>query len=146
MQILLVEDDPFKEDLLASELRSIVSGASIKVARSVQQAVGMLSGYDYDWIILDMSLPSHEIQPGGAQPVSQPSGGIEVLLELSYEGRTDPVLIMTQYPEIEFNEVFYALGRFPKALTKELDVNLKGAIYFSETDGDWRRHLKVSIA
>ena len=53
---------------------------------------------------------------------------------------------MTQYPEIEFNEVFYALGRFPKALTKELDVNLKGAIYFSETDGDWRRHLKVSIA
>ena len=74
MQILLVEDDPFKEDLLASELRSIVSGASIKVARSVQQAVGMLSGYDYDWIILDMSLPSHEIQPGRSLFRSLPVG------------------------------------------------------------------------
>jgi CheY-like chemotaxis protein len=146
VNILLVEDDPFKEDLLTGALHLMVATAHFAVARSVQQAVDKLADAEYDLIILDMSLPSHEIRAGGAQPMSQPSGGIEVLLELSYEGRGDRVLIVTQYPEIEFNDVFYALAKFPKAVTKELNVNLQGVVYFSEADGDWRRHLKAAIA
>lgn len=145
-KILLVEDDHFKTELLQEALRAIFGAPQVIVARSVQQAVDQLAAARYDLIVLDMSLPSHEIRAGGAQPLSQPSGGVELLLELSYEGRSDRVVIVTQYPEIEFKGELHPLAKFSKALGKEVKVNLAGAIYFNATDGGWREQLKATLS
>ncbi len=146
MKVLLVEDDLFKEELLQEELRSLLAGPEITVAKSVQQAVGELGQGEYGLIVLDMSLPSHQIRAGGAQPLSQPSGGVELLLELAYEARADRVIIVTQYPDIEVNGELFSLAKFPKAVAKEVSVNLLAAIYFNATDGAWRRQLRAALS
>ena len=112
MRVLLVEDDNFKQELVEQLVLQVRPIVEIVVARSVQQAVQLLGSGTFDLIILDMSLPSHESKAGGSQPISQPSGGIEVLLELSYECRTDRVVILTQYPEIEYDGRLHSLSRF----------------------------------
>jgi CheY-like chemotaxis protein len=139
--ILLVEDDGFKEEPLSAAIRAAKPNCLLDVGRTVQQAVELVRGQCYDLIILDMSLPSHEIRPGGAQPISQPSGGLEVLLELSYDQRSDKVVIVTQYPEIEFEGRMYALAAFPKAVRRLLDVNLAAVISFSLRNDQWRNRF-----
>ena len=145
MQILLIEDDPFKQELIESAIKAIIKSAVIIVARSVQQAVHALRLRRYDRVFLDIALPSHESRPGGAAPISQPSGGIEILLELAYEERDDSVVIVTQYPEIEYNGRFYRLSRARQALSDNIGVNILDAIYFNAQDNDWRKQLGKTL-
>lgn len=143
--VLLVEDDAFKQKELEGALLEMLPDAEVRVGRSVRQALSLLGERVYDLIVLDMALPSHEVRPAAAQPMSQPSGGVELLLELSYEERGDPVIIVTQYPEIEFNGRFYALQQFGRAFGRKASANLLGAVYFNVLDGGWRAELRRLI-
>lgn len=142
---LLVEDDPHKEERLTEILLSSNPPWEIIVGRTVQQGVELLRQAQYDLIVLDMALPSHQMRPGGAQPISQPSGGVEILLELSYESRSDRVVIVTQYPEIEFDDRLYALSAFPKAMRKAMNVNLSHVISFSMRGERWKINFMEAV-
>jgi CheY-like chemotaxis protein len=145
MQILLIEDDNFKQELVEEVLRETYPQISLRVGRSVQQALRLLGSDTCDLIVLDIALPSHEIRPGGAQPISQPSGGIEVLLELSYEGRSEKIIIVTQYPEIEYDGRFYNLNKAREALSKMLNVNIIDVIYFNPQGKSWRDQFRRAL-
>jgi len=143
--VLLVEDDPFKEERLSGALRIAHPVSSIKVARTVQQAVELVRRTTYDLIILDMSLPSHEMRPGGAQPISQPSGGLEVLFELHYDERHDKVVIVTQYPEIEYEGRMYTLSAFPRAMRRKIMVNVAAVVGFSLRSDGWKKSFMEAV-
>lgn len=144
--ILLVEDDEFKQEPIEAAIRELHPLATLHVARSVQQAVKLLRARPYGFVVLDIALPSHESRAGGAQPISQPSGGIEILLELSYDGREDPVIIVTQYPEIEYNGRFHTLPRARRALGAAMDVKIIDVIQFNAQDHAWRRKFGEALA
>ncbi|MES1939009.1 response regulator receiver domain-containing protein [Salinisphaera sp. T5B8] len=143
--ILLVEDDEYKQELIEEFLHEILDITTIYVAKSVRDAVTLVRKREFFLIILDMSLPSYEMTPGGAQPISQPTGGIEVLLELSYDERKDTVIILTQFPDIEFDNKVLPLEKAGKALTNTLDVVVKSVIYFNAQNLTWRKHLEQAI-
>jgi CheY-like chemotaxis protein len=145
VDVLLIEDDRFKEDLVTRQVTETRPQARIVVARSVQQGVRFLREQLYDVVLLDMALPSHENRAGGTQPISQLSGGIEILLELSYDGRSDPVVILTQYPDIEFNGKFHLLDKARKALNAELGANVIDVILFNAQENSWRDSLKKAL-
>lgn len=144
--ILLIEDDQFKQELVETAIRIARPAGKIMVGRSVQQAVQLLRSRSYDLIVLDIALPSHESRAGGAQPISQPSGGLEVLFELSFDLRTDPVIIVTQYPEIEFDGNLYPLTKVKNAFEKSMCVNIVDVIYFSAQAEEWRERLKKALS
>ncbi|MER9299984.1 response regulator [Mesorhizobium sp. M0621] len=144
--ILLVEDDQFKQEPIESAIREVHADPVVHLARSVQQAVKLLRSRPYDCIVLDIALPSHESRAGGAQPISQPSGGIEVLLELAYDARNDPVIIVTQYPEIEYNSRFHSLAKARQALRAAIPVNIVDVVQFNAQDDAWRGQLRKALA
>lgn len=146
MRILLVEDDLFKQEKIEATIREVHDGVSLSVARSVQQAVRRLREAAYDRIVLDMALPSHESRRGSAQPASQPSGGIEVLLELAYDERTDPVVIVTQYDEIEYDGKFHSLARARRALVDLIGANVVDVVYFDPQSEAWSVQLRKALA
>lgn len=146
VRVLLVEDDQFKQEPIEKAIREVHVDVIVYVARSVQQAVKLLRVRSYDRIVLDIALPSHESRAGGAQPISQPSGGIEVLLELAYDMRSDPVIIVTQYPEIEYNGRFHSLAKARQALTAAIPVNLINVVQFNAQDGAWRDQFGEALA
>jgi DNA-binding NarL/FixJ family response regulator len=143
MRVLIVEDDQFKQEPIEQVVRQISPGASIEVARSVQHAVQLVGQTTFDFIILDVALPSHETRPGGGQPISQPTGGVEVLLELSYDGRSDKVIIITQYPDIEYDGRTYPLTRARQVLAKVMKANIVEVIYFK--DPRWRDQFRKAF-
>lgn len=109
MKILIVEDDKHKSsDIIEFITSQGIDKNSIYLTESIADTVTYLASTTPDKIVLDMSLPSHTA--GSSIPL--PNGGIEVLLELRYNGIIDlPVLILTQYPQIEINKQFYALNQ-----------------------------------
>lgn len=145
MAILLVEDDPFKQELIEAILDELAPGTEIILARSVQQAVEQIQADVYELIVLDMALPSHESRAGGAQPISQLSGGIEVLLELGYDERADPVVIFTQYPEIEFDGRLFPIARARQALSGAIKANIRDAIFFKAQSDSWREQFRKAF-
>lgn len=145
MEILLIEDDQFKQEEIELAIAATGKAARTQLARSVRQAVFQLRGSAFDRIILDMALPSHESRLGGAQPVSQPTGGIEILLELAYEGRSDPVVIVTQYPEIEFEGRLYPLTKARRVLADAIGAPILDVIYFEPQEPSWRTRLEKAL-
>lgn len=142
MRVLLVEDDQHKEDPLRKAILQAEPSTCIDVARSVQAAISQIRASTFDIIVLDIALPSHQSQVGGAQPMQQPSGGVEVLLELSYLGRDDKVVVVTQYPDIEYKDEFHSLSKFPRRISRDLTINLSKVIKFQLNGDGWRKSFQ----
>ncbi len=138
MAILIVEDDPFKYNEIKELLAEIRPDIELIVVNSVKGARSALSNQSYVCIFLDIALPSHDLQRGKGAPASLPSGGLEVLYELSYCERDDPVIIITQYPSIEIEGKLIPLSRVAETLTRLLDVNLRGAVQFDKYTIIWK--------
>jgi CheY-like chemotaxis protein len=104
--ILIVEDDAHKSSQIMEVFNSELGNETeVRLVDNVRDAVRFLINHTPDKIILDMSLPSHKALPGQGTPVPLPTGGIEVLFELKMKNLMDlPVLILTQYPEIEIEQ------------------------------------------
>ena len=146
MKILLVEDDEYKQTKVEAALRGVYAELDLVVAKTVRDAVGCMQGDGYDHIVLDIALPSHGKVPGGGAGLPMPAGGIEVLLEISYQSRRDPVTILTQYPEIEYDGKLFDLTRARRFLRKNIQAIIIDVIHF-EMDGElWKDQLRKAVA
>lgn len=79
--VLLVEDDLGFADLLASELRSALSGVDIQRAVNIDDALRLLEGHRFDALVLDRALPDGD--------------GLELVRQLRATGRGIPFVILT---------------------------------------------------
>lgn len=145
MKILIVEDDKHKSsDIINFILSQGVDKSSIHLVESIADTVTYLSNTTPDKIVLDMSLPSHST--GSAIPL--PNGGIEVLLELRYNGIVDlPILILTQYPQIEINNQLHPLNKSADKIMSAFSMkNILVSEFVSEDndqeDKEWTNYLQ----
>lgn len=145
MKILLVEDDKFKENLIVCELYKLPGSHEIVVAKSVASAVGKLSTGSFDLIVLDVSLPSHD-RSSAASSLQMPSGGLEILYELAYEERLSPVIIITQYPEIELeSKRALPIKSAHKVLADATGAKILDVIHFDKAGEEWKRQLAEAL-
>ena len=146
MKILLVEDDEYKQIKVEKALASIFPDLELMVAKSVRDAVNCMQGDGFEHIILDIALPSHGQIPGGGAGLPMPAGGIEVLLELSFQSRTDPVTILTQYPEIEFDGRLLDLKHARRLLEKSINATIIDVIHFEMDQDHWEVQLRKAVS
>lgn len=145
MRMLLVEDDEYKQTKVEKVLFSALTGLELVVAKSVRDAVRCMQGDCFDHIVLDIALPSHGQVPGGGAGLPMPAGGIEVLLELSFQTRNDPVTILTQYPEIEFDGRLVDLKRAKRLLEQSINATIIDVIHFEMDQDHWEVQLKKAV-
>lgn len=146
MRVLLVEDDEYKQTKVEAALRSLFSDLELVVAKTVRDAVTCMQGDGYDHIVLDIALPSHGQVPGGGAGLPMPAGGIEILLEISYQSRRDPVTILTQYPEIEYDGKLVDLARARRFLNRNIQATIIDVIHFEMDNEHWRDQLRKAVA
>lgn len=140
-KVLIVEDDDFKADAVKEHLSKNYLFSSLNVAKSVQHAIATIDLGDFNLVILDMSLPSHNLVRGGGSPVSFLSGGVEVLSEIIDSGRDEKIIILTQFEEIEFNGILMSHEKFTEAVMQEQNYNIFGVIYFQRNTEVWKVRL-----
>ncbi|MEO3385266.1 response regulator [Mesorhizobium sp. CAU 1741] len=138
IRVLLVEDDPHKEKGLRDAMAEILHEVDVVLVVSVQTAVAAVRSSVFDLVLLDMALPSHDRTLGIGNPRQMPSGGLEILLNLNEKRRRDPVIVVTQYPEIEINGQLIPIEQVPFILPKIVDIELHGIVQYDEFAPEWR--------
>jgi CheY-like chemotaxis protein len=144
-KVLIVEDDSFKAKSLLEFLEQLGGFDVIKVATSLVEAIDAVAHEEYALILVDMAIPSHPMAPGAGSPLSFLTGGIEVLLELDALGRSDPCIVVTQYPDIEISGTFYSVKQATAAIKRELGCKVLSCIEYNEGDDAWKIALKGAL-
>lgn len=141
--ILIIEDDEHKSsqilDLIGDSFRQ--PGLACMLIDNVRDAVLYLKKEVPSKIILDMSLPSHKALPGQGTPVPLPTGGIEILFELRKKGlRKLPILVLTQYPEIEVESEPYPVEEAANVISELYGFTNIAAFHYDQLKAnEWKR-------
>ncbi|SGY89106.1 response regulator [Moritella viscosa] len=140
--VLIIEDDEFKANSLRDFMLSRDEFDEVKVVSSLVEAIDAINAERYKFILIDMAIPSHPLKIGGGTPISLLTGGIEVLLELNYLDRSDPCVIITQYPDIEISGQFYSLEQAKVEIEGQLECSVMSCIEYREGDDSWKKLLE----
>lgn len=142
MNILIVEDDSFKLKKINDYLNANFTNINIETRDNIRDTIIYLKNKTPDKIILDMSLPSHSAKIGKGNPLSMPSGGIEIISELSYLNKNDiPLIILTQYPEIEVENEYYSIHEAGKFITEIYNIKKLSVSFYDDTNNEWTYEL-----
>lgn len=138
MNILVVEDDQFKFSKIFEILEKVHMGAQVIHHDNVSSATIYLKSNTPELIVLDMSLPSHPAIAGKGSPISMPAGGIEVILELRYLKKTNiPILILTQYPDIEIEDEYYSIDRSTQVIKEFFGMTSVSVTLYDNDSEEW---------
>jgi CheY-like chemotaxis protein len=140
--VLIVEDDEFKAKSLKNFMLERSEFDQVTIATSLVEAITAIEINKYEFVLIDMAIPSHPTIPGEGSPVSLLTGGLEVLMELGDMGRRDPCVIITQYPDIEVSGQFYSLKQAKIEIEKQLECSVLACIEYKEADNKWKESLK----
>lgn len=141
MRVLIVEDDAFKKRAIEafleeSKVREIDNASSTHTAKSI------LKKRSFDYIIMDMSLPTYDVsaEEGGGMP--RTFGGRELLSYMKYKKIGASVIVLTQFERFNNDKGEIDINSLRKTLSTEFPDHFVSLVYFSHIDDVWRHELK----
>lgn len=145
MSILIVEDDELKTERLRTFLATEFPNEKIEVARSYKSGLRALVSGSHSLVILDMTLPTFDIQPGtdGGRPLSL--GGRELLRQMRRRSIIRPAAVVTGFDSFGSGPGAVTLARLDSELREEFGSFYLGSVYFNATADDWRDQLRELI-
>lgn len=145
MTALIIEDDDIKLGRLRSFIGTVAPNEKVEWARSYKTGLKALVSSAWSVVILDMTLPTFDIQRGsdGGRPLSL--GGRELLRQMKRRGHVYPTVVVTGFDTFGFGREAVTLQQLDDQLSHEFDEFYLGAVYFSATTDDWKERLKGLI-
>ncbi|MBY8825183.1 response regulator [Sphingomonas colocasiae] len=143
MSALIIEDDDFKVDRMTGFLQTEAPQLSVEIARSYKTGLRALVAKPRTLVLLDMTLPTFDVQRGsdGGRPLSL--GGRELLRQMKRRGATWPVVVVTGFDTFGTGPSHLTLEQLDTELRREFDSFYLGSVYFSATSDTWRDQLRV---
>ncbi len=146
MFIQVVEDDSFKFSKIAQLISDVARDMIVIHHDNVSAAVNYIRNHTPDKIVLDMSLPSHPAVAGQGSPVSMSTGGMEVILELRSLGKFDiPIIILTQYPDVEVEYEYYSIVDSQKMISAIYGMKKLWVVHYDNESDAWRSETKIFL-
>jgi len=152
MRLLLVEDEGPKCEKIGTCLLEKFPNLDIHNARSVRSALSKIDQYNYDLVILDMSLPTFDISEDehGGRP--QGFGGVEVMRDMSNYEINTPVIVVTAYEyfsaDSEDDNVHgkeATLTELKNSLFEEFPDIFKELIKYDTFSDEWQAQLVETV-
>jgi len=138
----VVEDDDFKLESIRLHLKDVLQGkALITECHALSTATSELTSARFDVVIIDMSIHSHEPEVGAGSPVPLPSGGLDVLFEVSYLNCNSECIILTQYTDIEIEGLPVPVDLAAAEIELKFGIKVAGCIQYSENDAKWKADM-----
>jgi ActR/RegA family two-component response regulator len=142
--ILIVEDEEPKLNAIRAFLFDDFPMINVSIAKSLTSAISELSNKEFDFCIIDMSLPTYDFEvdkTGGGKP--QTEGGTEILRFMESECPDLKAVVLTQYNEFAtLDGSVLSIEDLRHNLTQEFSDNLLAVIYYSGQKAEWRSELK----
>lgn len=143
MNLLLIEDNHYKIEQLLFFLEKEFPQFRVVVKKSYNSGLReVILNNNYDLILLDISMPTYDIQPGepGGDPI--PLAGKLILNEMYLRDIEAKVIVVTMYENFVDGTQLVTLDN---QFQQEFTSNYKGYVYFSPGDINWKEALKQKI-
>jgi CheY-like chemotaxis protein len=141
MRILLVEDDEDKRQLIADYITQQIPCELVE-ARSFQSGLKAIRSFSFELILLDMTMPTFDINPpkesGGR---SQSFGGEMLLAELVRREIKSKVIVVTQFDLFGKGDEEITLVDLDSRLSVQFDGIYLGAVPYRISDTSWENLL-----
>jgi DNA-binding NtrC family response regulator len=141
MKGLLIEDDQIKESEIVEFIQDNFPSPGIELIskKSYQSGIKTIFEESFDFILLDMSIPTYDQDQGNFSGKPRNFGGRDILKEMKRYKKESNVLVITQYNEFDGGSMSI------KDLDEELRIkysNLyKGYVYYKTGQTEWEINL-----
>ena len=141
MKIIIIEDDPNKAHQIISFLKEELKFSEIIYKKSYQSGLKELYENNFDFVLLDMSLPTYDINPGEDAYKFRHVAGYDILNELKRKKRAAKVIIMTQFERFGEGKQYISLINLKMVLRKEFSENYLITISYHPGRTTWKEEL-----
>lgn len=146
MTALIIEDDDLKMNRLRGFLVEEAPTLAIEVARSYKTGLRALTDLNPTLVLMDMTLPSFDIQPGsdGGRPLNL--GGKELLRQMSRRGLRPSTIVVTGFDTFGGETSLVTLEQLDADLRREFSEFYLGSVYFNAASEDWKDKLRELVS
>lgn len=145
MNLLIVEDDQNKIKQLSKFIAINFPNISIVEKRAYQSGLEEILKNTYEFIVLDMSLPTYEISPTELEGPPKNFAGRDILHQMKRKHIYSPTIVVTQFEDF---------GERPNTISLEaLNIELKtkfdfylGTVFYNASSDNWQKHLLKYLA
>lgn len=139
-EILLIEDDEDKREQIITFINKKVP-ANLNEVRSFQSGLKAIKSKNYDLILLDMSMPTFDINSSENGGRAQPFGGELLLFEMIRRNITSKVIVITQFDLFGDGEEEISLRDLDARLQKQFSNIYIGSVQYSISYTSWKEVL-----
>lgn len=139
MKGLFIEDDPNKAEKVLNYLNENFHFIKIKLKTSYQSGLKEIFENEFDFILLDMSLPTYDQNITSSSGKPRNFGGRDILKEMKRYRKNSKVLILTQYNEFDGGSI--SINELDKQLESKFINLYKGYIIYNSKRTEWQNEL-----
>lgn len=139
MKGLLIEDDPIKASKILHFLTENFAAYRLLHRKSYQSGIKQIFEEDFDFILLDMSIPTYDQDQGNFSGKPRNFGGRDILKEMKRNKKMSKVLVVTQYNEFDGGSL--SIKELDTQLLENFPELYVGYIYYKSGQTDWEDNL-----
>lgn len=137
MKILLVEDDDYKANQIKDFLEEL--DGKVEIRKSFKSGMQSLANNTWDFVLLDMTIPSFEYSTLHTTSRNRKFGGRDILNEMKRKNIVFPTAVVTQYSV--FGEEEISLEQLNQELMHDFSEMYKGIVFYNASALDWQDSL-----
>lgn len=141
MRVLLVDDDRNKLAQLHRFLSREFPAATIEEGHSFQSGLKLAMHRSPDILILDMTMPTYDVEGGERGGRERRYAGEEILRRLRRHMKQIAVIVVTQFEQFGEGAELVSLKELKARLAREYSDLYIGAVYYQAADAQWKEDL-----
>lgn len=145
MKIAIIEDNIHKKTKITSYLDTEFPEYSYKEAYSYSSGTTLVEKDLFDFLILDMSLPTYDITKTDGGGRIRMDGGRDILKRLRRKKRMIPFVILTQYTTFSETTGTKTLDEIEEIIEEQFPTFYKGLIFYDTSSTTWKEKLAETI-
>lgn len=145
MNILLIEDDPIKLQVLKEFVNQEYPKAILTCKMSYQSGYKAILTNVFKIVLLDMQLPNYDIKSGEDGYKHRPMAGRDILKEVRRKKLSCKVIIITQYDTFGENGKVSSLQEWHTSFAKDFKENYLEIIFYKPGLSAWKNTLKILL-
>ncbi|WP_337029411.1 response regulator [Pantoea agglomerans] len=144
MKVLIIEDSDFKKNRVRDFLKEEFKDIELEMSSSYNSGLNLLIDNEYDFAIIDMSLPNYDRVPGVPDVEFRTFGGLDLARQIKRRRININFIFLTQYSSFTDKGKYADLESIEIEAKSNHPENFLGCIYYEHAGYDWKDSL-VSV-
>ncbi len=136
---LLIEDDPSKSQKISTFISETFQDIQLSICGSYQSGLKTIFERQFDFILLDMSIPTYDQIEGNFSGKPRNYGGRDIMKEMKRYKKESLVKVITQYNDFDGGTI--SIKELDEQLIASFPNIYRGYIYYSSKQQDWEEAL-----